>query len=202
MSSTSSPAFSISTITSARLGIQPPGNTYLRMKKSVSKRPDRKSTRLNSSHSQISYAVFCLKKDNLLFPIGARDMPEVVAVVTSASGFAPAASRFPVATDLLIGTGSLRRPVGAILAVIVRARLDRKRRDSREGARRPWIARKPASPHDGPKRSCQRRGARRRVGPPGRQGPDRGVESAGARAAGARKGCGVRRRRERAVPPA
>src|SRR5256886_10141067 len=27
-----------------------------------SKRLDRKSTRLNSSHSQISYAVFCLKK--------------------------------------------------------------------------------------------------------------------------------------------
>src|SRR5256886_7407202 len=25
-------------------------------------RPDRKSTRLNSSHSQISYAVFCLQK--------------------------------------------------------------------------------------------------------------------------------------------
>src|SRR2546430_12835158 len=25
--------------------------------------PDRKSTRLNSSHSQISYAVFCLKKN-------------------------------------------------------------------------------------------------------------------------------------------
>src|SRR2546430_13038860 len=27
--------------------------------------PDRKSTRLNSSHSQISYAVFCLKKKDL-----------------------------------------------------------------------------------------------------------------------------------------
>src|SRR2546430_12564877 len=27
---------------------------------------DRKSTRLNSSHSQISYAVFCLKKKNRL----------------------------------------------------------------------------------------------------------------------------------------
>src|SRR2546427_8550417 len=27
-----------------------------------SRGPDRKSTRLNSSHSQISYAVFCLKK--------------------------------------------------------------------------------------------------------------------------------------------
>src|SRR3990167_10761642 len=26
--------------------------------------PDRKSTRLNSSHSQISYAVFCFKKKN------------------------------------------------------------------------------------------------------------------------------------------
>src|SRR2546430_11137897 len=29
-------------------------------------RVDRKSTRLNSSHSQISYAVFCLKKKKLL----------------------------------------------------------------------------------------------------------------------------------------
>src|SRR6266853_1018780 len=31
---------------------------------STSTRRDRKSTRLNSSHSQISYAVFCLKKKN------------------------------------------------------------------------------------------------------------------------------------------
>src|SRR2546430_10554234 len=29
------------------------------------RRSDRKSTRLNSSHSQISYAVFCLKKKKL-----------------------------------------------------------------------------------------------------------------------------------------
>src|SRR2546430_13543611 len=29
---------------------------------------DRKSTRLNSSHSQISYAVFCLKKKNHIHP--------------------------------------------------------------------------------------------------------------------------------------
>src|SRR2546430_11944969 len=28
---------------------------------------DRKSTRLNSSHSQISYAVFCLKKKNHIY---------------------------------------------------------------------------------------------------------------------------------------
>src|SRR2546430_10220502 len=31
---------------------------------SASRSADRKSTRLNSSHSQISYAVFCLKKNN------------------------------------------------------------------------------------------------------------------------------------------
>src|SRR5688572_32732152 len=30
--------------------------------------PDRKSTRLNFSHSQISYAVFCLKKKNKSTP--------------------------------------------------------------------------------------------------------------------------------------
>src|SRR2546430_11524452 len=30
---------------------------------------DRKSTRLNSSHSQISYAVFCLKKKRLFYCI-------------------------------------------------------------------------------------------------------------------------------------
>src|SRR2546427_7981984 len=33
-------------------------------KDAVLKAIDRKSTRLNSSHSQISYAVFCLKKKN------------------------------------------------------------------------------------------------------------------------------------------
>src|SRR2546430_5859600 len=37
---------------------------------------DRKSTRLNSSHSQISYAVFCLKKkkNNRSLGIGERDL--------------------------------------------------------------------------------------------------------------------------------
>src|SRR2546427_2447053 len=33
---------------------------------------DRKSTRLNSSHSQISYAVFCLKKKNKTEKISVR----------------------------------------------------------------------------------------------------------------------------------
>src|SRR2546428_4237638 len=34
------------------------------MSRKCSKVKDRKSTRLNSSHDQISYAVFCLKKKN------------------------------------------------------------------------------------------------------------------------------------------
>src|SRR3712207_8830606 len=33
---------------------------------------DRKSTRLNSSHANISYAVFCLKKKILLHPLSVR----------------------------------------------------------------------------------------------------------------------------------
>src|SRR2546430_13126908 len=33
---------------------------------------DRKSTRLNSSHSQISYAVFCLKKKKRILALSAR----------------------------------------------------------------------------------------------------------------------------------
>src|SRR2546427_5589253 len=39
--------------------IPPPGNRGLAL---PPEQGDRKSTRLNSSHSQISYAVFCLKK--------------------------------------------------------------------------------------------------------------------------------------------
>src|SRR3712207_8685398 len=31
--------------------------------------PDRKSTRLNSSHANISYAVFCLKKKKITLPM-------------------------------------------------------------------------------------------------------------------------------------
>src|SRR2546427_1847262 len=40
---------------------------------------DRKSTRLNSSHSQISYAVFCLKKKNNSTLPGRSPLPEVLA---------------------------------------------------------------------------------------------------------------------------
>src|SRR5690606_40447986 len=48
-------------------GEQPPGIGMLRILEDLGGRPllddlDRKSTRLNSSHVKISYAVFCLKK--------------------------------------------------------------------------------------------------------------------------------------------
>src|SRR2546430_4220221 len=39
--------------------------------------PDRKSTRLNSSHSQISYAVFCLKKKKANSPLTVKQSPAV-----------------------------------------------------------------------------------------------------------------------------
>src|SRR3712207_8797787 len=45
---------------------------YLKMSKQIYKAcsmADRKSTRLNSSHANISYAVFCLKKKIILFSI-------------------------------------------------------------------------------------------------------------------------------------
>src|SRR2546430_11011627 len=46
---------------------------------------DRKSTRLNSSHSQISYAVFCLKKKNTSDTVsgGARSADRSPSVLTS-----------------------------------------------------------------------------------------------------------------------
>src|SRR3712207_8046948 len=41
-------------------------------------RRDRKSTRLNSSHANISYAVFCLKKKNYIYMISTGPMlPEM-----------------------------------------------------------------------------------------------------------------------------
>src|SRR5436305_3553847 len=41
---------------------------------------DRKSTRLNSSHVRISYAVFCLKKKNLHVSLDQRELQAVPSV--------------------------------------------------------------------------------------------------------------------------
>src|SRR5256886_6562363 len=51
---------------------------------------DRKSTRLNSSHSQISYAVFCLKKQNLVVLVGQPAVGQQLATgLASLTLFAP-----------------------------------------------------------------------------------------------------------------
>src|SRR2546430_7994074 len=48
---------------------------------SLFRRRDRKSTRLNSSHSQISYAVFCLKKKKLLHVVDVSCVQHLTPVV-------------------------------------------------------------------------------------------------------------------------
>src|SRR5688572_32290131 len=52
------------TTTSGMTPHETPPSFTPRMYPQFETRRDRKSTRLNSSHSQISYAVFCLKKKN------------------------------------------------------------------------------------------------------------------------------------------
>src|SRR2546427_4224281 len=61
---------------------------------------DRKSTRLNSSHSQISYAVFCLKKKNKItpdtyagHPAPALEQPATSAVSHTAPSMIPVCYR-------------------------------------------------------------------------------------------------------------
>src|SRR3712207_8602154 len=48
-------------------------------------REDRKSTRLNSSHANISYAVFCLKKKNAILPYARSGLgyPHLLCDVTN-----------------------------------------------------------------------------------------------------------------------
>src|SRR3712207_8847637 len=46
----------------------------------LGQRQDRKSTRLNSSHANISYAVFCLKKKNILLTLPAEYISEALTM--------------------------------------------------------------------------------------------------------------------------
>src|SRR2546430_9660279 len=61
--------------------------------KTILKTIDRKSTRLNSSHSQISYAVFCLKKKQCTSGTVGRFLGDLeqdpVLVMVEAYGCAP-----------------------------------------------------------------------------------------------------------------
>src|SRR2546430_10147368 len=54
--------------------------SQLRIALAIREETDRKSTRLNSSHSQISYAVFCLKKKKSAFAVTEIKEP-VIAIL-------------------------------------------------------------------------------------------------------------------------
>src|SRR5256886_6174425 len=62
---------------------------------------DRKSTRLNSSHSQISYAVFCLKKKKKL-DVRTTERTDIVGVLSAQTDFD---------CDMHYGYGRLRRGI-------------------------------------------------------------------------------------------
>ena len=54
-----------------------------RVKERAKIQADRKSTRLNSSHANISYAVFCLKKKKILCRLlRVRNKQDIVATMT------------------------------------------------------------------------------------------------------------------------
>src|SRR5262245_63133895 len=55
-------------------------------KSSAVQREDRKSTRLNSSHLGISYAVFCLKKKKTKIRITSNDANKVTLIQSISSG--------------------------------------------------------------------------------------------------------------------
>src|SRR2546430_9780158 len=59
---------------------------------------DRKSTRLNSSHSQISYAVFCLKKKKFTVQIHGTPCPHAPTVDPHLTSIDPFSS--PMSTQL------------------------------------------------------------------------------------------------------
>src|SRR2546430_13671716 len=66
LSAISRPAHAVGTVVRGR------GGDYVTNRTAVAA-ADRKSTRLNSSHSQISYAVFCLKKKNRIHSFARHD---------------------------------------------------------------------------------------------------------------------------------
>src|SRR5687768_16782443 len=58
--------------------------------------PDRKSTRLNSSHGYISYAVFCLKKKNYNMLLGSISTLAILPAVSRKVNFNPTPHFFPI----------------------------------------------------------------------------------------------------------
>src|SRR2546430_6014208 len=90
---------------------------------------DRKSTRLNSSHSQISYAVFCLKKIKCMFgtiAVLATGMPDGADILQSFIGWlasqqnsaADAASGLLLVSLIVMAVVTMNATFSATLATI------------------------------------------------------------------------------------
>src|SRR5256886_10179580 len=75
----------------------------LRRRATSSSAEDRKSTRLNSSHSQISYAVFCLKKKKHMSQLGSESRA-FLAIREEAVGGSRTLARVLVAGDCMLRT--------------------------------------------------------------------------------------------------
>src|SRR2546430_11953388 len=58
--------FPYTTLFRSPMGLAPAAHVLFNKFMTFNPKKDRKSTRLNSSHSQISYAVFCLKKKTII----------------------------------------------------------------------------------------------------------------------------------------
>src|SRR2546430_4244258 len=72
-------------------------------------RTDRKSTRLNSSHSQISYAVFCLKKKRIV----AAAATDKGTLYEGAFGKRELGKQAPMAPDTVVWIASMTKAITA-----------------------------------------------------------------------------------------
>src|SRR2546427_7356618 len=109
------------TVGAMRLPLQRASSPVMMPFPSKSKR-DRKSTRLNSSHSQISYAVFCLKKKNK--DRKSADVGERARMLEA--GSEQRAMRVALQS---LDIGSLKHLVGALMKLVV----SRSQRDIERG---------------------------------------------------------------------
>src|SRR3712207_6174148 len=82
---------------------------------SPGRRADRKSTRLNSSHANISYAVFCLKKKTSIIVILMFD----AFLLFRSHALAPAQRKYFVSSDLLFARVKVRHHQSEVHTIVL-----------------------------------------------------------------------------------